>query len=320
VAGRPLRVAVIGVGSLGQHHARLLASMPEVDLVAVVDRDAARAAEIAARHGVAAVGDHNALGPEVEAVTVAVPTTAHARVVSDCLRRGLAVLVEKPMTPTVAEAEGLVDLAAQTGCLLAVGHTERFNPVVRAAAGRVREPRFIEAHRLGVFSARSTDVDVVLDLMIHDLDIVLNLVRQPILTLDAVGVHALTDKVDIANARLRFAGGCVANLTASRISTDKVRKLRVFEPNAYLSIDYARQEGLIYSLRRDVTPRPEIVREALPVEPEEPLLAELRAFVRRAQGEDVPVVTAGEGLAALRAACQILEQIGAQAGPPGPAT
>jgi predicted dehydrogenase len=304
-------VAVIGVGSLGQHHARLLAALPEASLAAVVDRDTARAAEIASRHGVPALGDHRDLAPDVEAVTIAVPTVEHARVAGDCLRRGLAVLVEKPITASVAEAEALVQLAADTGRLLAVGHTERFNPVVRALAGRVHDPRFIEAHRLGVFSARSTDVDVVLDLMIHDLDVVLSLVPEPIAALDAVGVHALTDKVDIANARLRFANGSVANLTASRISTDKVRKLRIFEPDAYLSIDYARQEGQRFSLRHDGGSGREIVRESLVVAPEEPLLSELRAFVRRARGEEVDVVSGAQGLEALRVATRILEQIAA---------
>lgn len=308
---------MIGVGSLGQHHARLLATLPEARLVAVVDRDAARAAEIAARHGILALRDHRELGKDVEAVTVAVPTVEHARVAGDCLRRGLAVLVEKPITASVAEAETLVDLATAGGHLLAVGHTERFNPIVRAVAGRVRDPRFIEAHRLGVFSSRSTDVDVVLDLMIHDLDLVLSLVRQPIAALDAVGVHALTDKVDIANARLRFANGCVANLTASRISTDKVRKLRIFEPDAYVSIDYARQEGQRFSLRHDAGAGREIVRESLVAETEEPLLCELRAFVRRARGEEAEVVDGAEGLAALRAADRILRQIAEQTPPTG---
>ena len=252
---------MIGVGSLGQHHARLLAGLPEARLVAVVDRDRARAEEVAARHGVAALADHAAL-ENVDAVTVAVPTTDHARVASAHLEAGRDVLVEKPIADSVEEAERLVRLADRTGRLLAVGHTERFNPVVRAALPRLRRPRFIEAHRLGVFTARSTDVDVVLDLMIHDLDIVHAMVRRPIATLDAVGVNALTDKVDIANVRVRFEGGCVANLTASRISVEKVRKLRVFEPDAYLSIDYARQEGLIYALRPGAAGgRPEIARE-----------------------------------------------------------
>jgi len=316
---RPVPVAVIGVGSLGQHHARILAALPEARLVAVVDRDAARAGEVARRHGVAHLSDHRELGSDLEAVTIAVPTFDHARIASDCLRRSLSVLVEKPMTATVAEAEELVAVAAKAGRLLAVGHTERFNPVVRAAAATVRNPRFIEAHRLGVFSARSTDVDVVLDLMIHDLDVVLSLVPSPIAALDAVGVAALTDKIDIANARLRFANGCVANLTASRISTDKVRKLRIFEPDAYLSLDYAAQEGLRYSLKRPAgAARPEIIREALEVVREEPLLVEMRSFLQRVRGAEAPIVDGADGLRALRAADLILKQVGGGT-PAGPA-
>jgi len=313
-----VRIAVVGVGSLGQHHARILSALPEARLVAVVDRDASRADTIAARHGVAALTDHHRLPPDLEAVTIAVPTSDHAEVASDCLRRGLDVLVEKPMAATVAEATSLVAAAEAAGRMLLVGHTERFNPVVRAATERTRDARFIEAHRLGVFSDRSTDVDVVLDLMIHDLDIALSLVRSEIAAVDAVGVAALTGKTDIANARLRFANGCVANLTASRISTDKVRKLRIFERDAYLSIDYARQEGLLYSLKRSPgVPRPEIVRESLPVVPEEPLQAELRAFVHRIRGADVPAVTASQGLAALRLAFRILNQMSASSGGAG---
>jgi predicted dehydrogenase len=303
-----LRVAVIGVGSLGQHHARLLATLAGVRLVAVVDRAAARAAAIAERTGCAALSDHDGL-EGIHAVTVAVPTTDHVRVASDCLRRGFDVLVEKPMADSVAEAEGLVRLAAEADRVLAVGHTERFNPVVRAALARLRRPRFIEAHRLGVFSARSTDVDVVLDLMIHDIDISLRLVGRPIEAIDAVGVNALTPRVDIANARIRFAGGCVANLTASRISTDKVRKLRVFESDAYLSLDYANQDGLVYGLRPTAGGRPEIVRESLSVQNEEPLLAELRAFTDRAAGRGGSIVSGSEGVEALRAARAILDQI-----------
>jgi predicted dehydrogenase len=301
---------VIGVGSLGQHHARVFAALPGVELVAVVDRDVDRAREVAARHGTLGLQDTCDLDASVQAATVAVPTLDHARVAGDLLRRGLHVLVEKPMTATVPEGEALVTLAAAEKRLLAVGHTERFNPVVRAAAERVRRPRFIEAHRLGVFSARSTDVDVVLDLMIHDLDIVLALVRRPLLALDAVGVHALTEKIDIANARLRFEGGCVANLTASRISTDKVRKLRLFEDDAYLSLDYARQEGLRYVVRRTPGEAPRIEREALPVVPEEPLVAELRSFATRARGGTADLVEGPEALDALRVAIQILERIG----------
>ena len=203
--------------------------------------------------------------------------------------------------------------AARAGRPLCVGHTERFNPIVRAARRRVRDPRFIETHRLGAFTARGTDVDVVLDLMIHDLDVILSLVPSRIASIDSVGVHALTDKVDIANARLRFENDCVANVTASRISTERVRKLRVFESESYLSIDYARQEGVIYTLRRSPGAPPEIVREPIEAENEEPLQAELRAFLRSVRGEDAPVVTGEEGLRALETALRVVEQIAAAA-------
>jgi len=306
---RRLRVAVIGVGSLGQHHARIYACLDEAELAAVVDLDGARAAAVAARHGVAALTSCADLPRDLDAVSVAVPTSAHGAVVSDCLRRGLAVLVEKPMAATRDEAAGMAREAETAGRLLAVGHTERFNPIVRAARARVRDPRFIETHRLGVFTARSTDVDVVLDLMIHDLDVILSLVPSPLASIDSVGVHALTDKVDIANARLRFENGCVANVTASRISSDRVRKLRVFEADSYLSIDYARQDGVLYTLRRPAGRTPEIVREPLGADNEEPLMIELRSFVRRLRGDEEPVVTAAEGMRALDTALRVVEQI-----------
>ena len=314
---RPVRVAVIGVGSLGQHHARIYAALEEARLLAVVDSDPGRASIVAARHGVPALASHRDLPRDLDAVSVAVPTSAHAAVVAACLERGLAVLVEKPMAATLSEASAMQETARRAGKLLCVGHTERFNPIVRAARGRVRDPRFIEAHRLGVFTARSTDVDVVLDLMIHDLDIILSLVPARIASIDSVGVHALTDKVDIANARIRFENDCVANITASRISTERVRKLRVFESDSYLSIDYARQDAVIYSLRRTAGSAPEIVREPIVAENEEPLAAELRAFLRRVRGEEVPVVTAEEGLRALETALGIVEQIAAARGPSG---
>jgi predicted dehydrogenase len=305
-----LRVAVIGAGSLGRHHARIYAGLPEADLVAVVDRDPERAREIASSHGARALTDHRELAGDLDAVSVAVPTCEHAAVVDSCLRRGYSVLVEKPMARTLAEAESMVEAADASGRLLLVGHTERFNPAVRSAASRIRSPRFIEAHRLGVFTSRSTDVDVVLDLMIHDLDVIFSLVPSEVDRIDAVGVNALTDKVDIANARIRFANGCVANVTASRISTEKVRKLRIFESDSYTSIDYARQEAVAYTLDVGVETRPVIRREEIPVRSEEPLVVELRSFLSRARSEEAPGVTAREGLVALRAAFKILEQIG----------
>jgi len=314
---RPVRVAVIGVGSLGQHHARIFAGLEEARLVAVVDADPDRAATVASRHGVASLTSCADLPRDLDAVSVAVPTSAHAPVVETCLRRGLAVLVEKPMAATLGEAASMAREAERAGRLLLVGHTERFNQIVRAARSRVRDPRVIETHRLGVFTARSTDVDVVLDLMIHDLDVILSLVPSRIASIDSVGVHALTDKVDIANARLRFENGCVANVTASRISTDRVRKLRVFEADSYLSIDYARQEGVRYALRRPPGSQPEIVREQLAAANEEPLLVELRAFLLRLRGEDAPAVTADEGLRALETALRIVEQISEAGGDAG---
>ncbi len=311
---RPVRVAVIGVGSLGQHHARIFASLPEARLVAVVDRDAARAREVGARHRVMALADSRDLPENLEAVSVAVPTVAHAEVVEMCLARGLGILVEKPMAASLREAEAMVAAAAGARRLLLVGHTERFNPVVRAVAPLIRDPRFIETHRLGVFTARSTDVDVVLDLMIHDLDLILSLVRSEIAAIDSVGVNALTDKVDIANARIRFTNGCVANVTASRISTERVRKLRIFEPDSYVSLDYAEQTAVAYTLRREAGRRPEIAREEIEVVREEPLRVELRAFLRRVRGEEAPAVTAEEGLRALQVATRIREQIGSGTG------
>ena len=309
-----MRVAVIGVGSLGQHHARIYASLPEAKLLAVVDRDAARAKEIAGRHGVAALTHHRDLPSEIDAASVAVPTAEHREVAEDCLSRGLAVLVEKPMATTVREAESMAAVAARAGRTLLVGHTERFNPVLRAAAPRMRDPRFIEAHRLGVFTARSTDVDVVLDLMIHDLDVILSLVRSEVAALDSVGVNALTDKIDIANARLRFTNGCVANVTASRISSERIRKLRIFEPDAYLSLDYAEQAAVAYALRRGPEGRRTIAREEVEVVREEPLLVELRSFLQCVRGEEAPAVTAEEGIRALRLASRVREQIGGGAG------
>jgi predicted dehydrogenase len=284
-----------------------------VTLAAVADRLPERARDVAQRHGTIACSGPEDLPPDLHAVTIAAPTVDHARLAGACLARGWHVMVEKPMTATIAEAERLVAEAAARRLVLAVGHTERFNPVVRALLERVRRPRFIEAHRLGVFSARSTDIDVVLDLMIHDLDVVQALVRRPLASVEAIGVRALTDKVDIANARLAFEGGCVANLTASRISAERVRKLRLFEDDAYVSVDCARQEGWRYRVRNEPGRPPEIIREGLQAEVEEPLAVELRIFAARARGEEAPVVTGEEGLLALRTAHRVLDRIREQA-------
>ncbi|HXG26461.1 MAG TPA: Gfo/Idh/MocA family oxidoreductase [Candidatus Binatia bacterium] len=299
----PLRVAVIGVGHVGRHHARILAGLPGVTLEAVVDRDAGRAAEAAHRTGARALTDFRPLVDTVDAVSIAVPTAAHAEVALPFLARGVAALVEKPLARSVADARLLVAEAARHGAVLAVGHTERYNPAVRAALPLVTAPRFIEVHRLGTFPDRSLDIDVVLDLMIHDLDVVLATVRSPVAALEAVGVPVLTDRVDIANARLRFASGCIANLTASRISRDRIRKIRFFQPDAYVSIDCAAREAEAYRLvRRDGAGRPAIEGGRLPVDPGEPLEAELADFVRAARDRGRPMVTGEDGLRALELA------------------
>ncbi|HWP99649.1 MAG TPA: Gfo/Idh/MocA family oxidoreductase [Vicinamibacterales bacterium] len=298
-----LRVAVIGVGHVGRHHARILAGLPGVRLEAVVDREAERAAEVARQTGARALTDFRPLLGAVDAVSIAVPTAAHADVALPFLERGVATLVEKPLARSVADARLLVDEAARRGAVLAVGHTERYNPAVRAALPLVTAPRFVEVHRLGTFPERSLDIDVVLDLMIHDLDVVLATVRSPVAAIEAVGVPVLTDRVDIANARLRFASGCIANLTASRISRDRVRKIRFFQPDVYVSIDCAAREAEAYRLvRGDGAARPTIEGGRLPVDPGEPLEAELADFVRAARERGRPAVAGEDGLRALELA------------------
>jgi predicted dehydrogenase len=304
------RVAVVGVGALGQHHARLLASMPGVELVAVVDTRPDRAQEVAARYGCAAYVDLRDVVPLVDAVTIAVPTEVHRAAAAPFLNRGVATLVEKPMAASMAEADALVALAASRGATLAGGHTERCNPAVIAALPLVREPRFVEVHRLGVFPERSLDIDVVFDLMIHDLDLLLCAVPSEVVGLDAVGVHVLTPRTDIANARLKFASGCTANLTASRISRDRVRKARFFQHDSYVSIDYAAQEVEVSRLVRGPG-RPAIEGGPLGVAREEPLLGELRDFIDAVRHRRDPLVTGEAGRAALELATRIAAQMAA---------
>src|SRR5580765_2919672 len=231
MAAMTLRVAVIGVGHLGQHHARILSTQPGVKLVAVVDTNRQRADEIAAAHGTRACYDATELAGQVDAVTIAVPTELHRAIALPFLAAGVPVLVEKPMARSLAEADEMIAAAARAGVAFAVGHTERFNPAVETARPLLSDPRFIEVHRLGAFPERSLDIDVVFDLMIHDLDVLRSLVPSEVESIDAVGVPVLTGRVDIANARLRFANGCIANLTASRISRDRVRRIRFFQPS-----------------------------------------------------------------------------------------
>lgn len=304
-----LRVAVIGVGHLGRHHARILAELPGVALAAVVDTVPERAAEAAKASRARPLDDYRQLLGEVDAVTIAVPTESHADIARAFLARGTAVLVEKPMTRTLAEAEGLIAAAKTSGTVLAVGHTERYNPAVAAVLPLVSRPRFIEVHRLGAFPDRSLDIDVVFDLMIHDLDVILAMVRSDVVAIEAVGVPVLTDKYDIANARLRFADGCIANVTASRISKEKVRKIRFFQPDAYISIDYAEQEVEGYRLLRRAGERPSIQGGKLPVAREEPLKRELADFVEAVRHRRAPLVTGEAGLRALALAQAIADKM-----------
>ena len=301
------RVAVIGVGHLGQHHARLLAEMPEADLVAVVDTKPDRAAEIATRHATEARVDASTLIGQVDAVTIATPTASHVDIALPFIAAGAAVLVEKPMAASLAEADRLIAAAEAQGTVLAVGHTERFNPAVAAAVPLVKAPRFIEIHRLGTFPERSLDIDVIFDLMIHDLDILLAVVGSEVASVEAIGVNVLTPRVDIANARLRFASGCIANLTASRISRDRVRKARFFQHDSYVSIDYAAQELEVYRLVGQNGGRPAIQGGRLEVATDEPLRRELADFIDAVRSRRPPAVTGRSGRAALELATRIAD-------------
>ncbi len=307
----PLRVAAIGVGHLGRHHARILSTLPGAALVAVVDIKPDRAAEIAAACGSRPFTRFDEVLEQVDAVTIAAPTQVHAEIARPFLERGIPVLVEKPLARSVEEADGLIAAASRTGAILAVGHTERHNPAVAEAARHLRDPRFIEVHRLGTFPERSLDIDVVFDLMIHDLDIVLSLVAGEVASIEAVGVPVLTGRVDIANARLRFDNGCIANITASRISRDRVRKIRFFQQDAYLSIDYAAQEVELYRLVRGPNARPVIEGGKVEVAREEPLARELSDFVHAVRERRPALVTGEDGRRALELAQRIAARMAA---------
>ncbi len=301
-----IRLGIIGVGALGQHHARVYASLPSARLAGVYDVDPARAAEIAGRHGGRAFAHLRDMIAEVDAVSVAVPTVDHHRVARAFLEAGKDVLVEKPITTTLDEADDLIRLAAARGALLQVGHIERFNPAVEALRAHSHQPRFIEVHRLGSFSPRSLDIDVVLDLMIHDLDIVLSLDGSEPVQVDAVGVPVLTAKVDIANARLRFASGLIANLTASRVSAEKIRKFRVFFPRTYISVDFAARETQVYRLEDGIAGQPEIAIERTSSPEEEPLKRQLDSFLQAVRDRTRPAVPGEDGRRALALAQTIV--------------
>ena len=301
----PIPVAVVGAGSFGRHHARVYAGLPEADLVAVVDRDSRRARQVAAEFGCKALDSFGALDGTIRAASVAVPTVGHEEVAAGLLRQGVDALVEKPIAPDIAAAERLVAAAESLGRLLQVGHLERFNPIVEAATAAATLPLFFEVHRMSPFSPRSLDVDVVLDLMIHDLDIVLALVDSEIGRIDASGLSVISDRTDIANARIQFRNGCVANLTASRVSTERIRKLRFFQPREYVSINYVSRQGVRIAL----DPANAIqVRPLAPAEGE-PLERQIRSFLRCVRDRSRPRVSGSDGLAALRLALRIREAI-----------
>lgn len=308
-----IRVAVIGVGEFGRNHARVYRSLDACELVAVADANAERSTQVAAEYGTEAVSDYRSLFGRVDAVSIAVPTVEHARIGCTFLEQGIDVLVEKPMAASLAEADTLVAAAQKHGRVLQVGQLERFNPAVTAVQAAIKRPLFFEVHRLGVFTPRSLDIDVIFDVMIHDLDILLSLVNAPVTDLKAVGIPVVTDKVDIAHARVEFATGAVANVTASRVSTERVRKMRFFQEHEYISLDYIRQDALRIRVAGG-GPQPQFAFEKLPTQPEEPLLAELRSFVKCVRTRTTSVVDGAAGRRALELATRVMNGILEHAG------
>jgi predicted dehydrogenase len=305
---RKIRAAVVGCGEFGRNHVRVYREMENVELAGVFDQDAERAAKIAQDFQTRTFQSIGELRGAVDAASVAVPTVAHREVGCGLMEMGIDVLVEKPMARTVEEADALIVAAKQNGRILQVGHVERFNPAVLAVEPVVNRPLFFEVHRLGVFTARSLDVDVIYDLMIHDLDILLALVKEPVVEVKAVGIPVLTEKVDIAHARVEFAGGAVANVTASRVSTERVRKMRFFQQHEYISLDYARRDALRVSVKRP-GPQPEFGFEKLAAPDVEPLRAELNAFAEAVQSRVAPKTDGVAGRAALELASRVMESI-----------
>jgi predicted dehydrogenase len=308
-----LRVGVVGVGYLGRFHARIYADMPDVDLVGVADIDPSRAREVAEQHGCRAFTDARELLDRVDAVSIVVPTIHHAAVARPFLDRGIHMLMEKPIAPSFEESRELVDVAERAGIVFQVGHLERFNAGIMELAARVTEPRFLEVHRLGTFVDRATDVDVVTDLMIHDIDIVMSLVKARIRNIEASGMPVITEQVDIANARIEFENGAVANVTASRVSNKKLRRIRVFAKEHYYGLDYIEQKLEVVRAIPDESGGkwPKIVTETLNIEPLPPLDTELAHFVRSARTGARPLVDGRVGLEALRVALAVKEKIAA---------
>jgi predicted dehydrogenase len=302
---KKLRVGVVGVGHIGSKHARIYSEIaPTADFTAIYDVDPGRANSIARKYGAMTTKSLDEFAERIDAASVATPTSSHYEIARQLLKRGKHLLVEKPISENPQHATELAELAAQNKVILQVGHVERFNPVLSALESRLTHPRFIEAHRLSPYPNRSTDIGVVLDLMIHDLEIILHLVRSPVQSIDAVGVPVLSKGEDIANARIRFENGCVANVTSSRISPERMRKIRVFQEDAYLSLDYEKQSGEIY--RRESG---KITRDKVPIEREEPLKQQLLSFVECASTGREPKVSGFQATAALELAVEITKRI-----------
>ena len=308
-----MRTGVVGVGYLGRFHAQKYASLPGSQLVGIADPSAAARDAVAAELGVAAYADHRALLGKVDAVSVVTPTPLHFAVAREFLEAGVHVLVEKPMTVTVEEGAALVEAARRAGRALQVGHLERFNAAVQAVQPLLTVPRFIESARLAPFKQRGTEVDVVLDLMIHDIDLILSIVRSPVVSVDAIGSSVFSREIDIANARLRFANGCVANATASRVSLKTERRLRLFQDDAYLSLDL--HQKLLTVIRKGAgmtaDGTPQVAIEERSFDPGDALKAEIEAFLAAAAAGAAPAVTGEDGLLALRTAVSITEQVAA---------
>ena len=301
-----LRVGVVGVGHIGSNHARLYAEIPSAEFTAVYDVDPIANRTIGTKFHAQPAGSLAEFSEMIDAASVASPTNTHYEIARSLLQRGKHVLVEKPITDNTAHAAELADLAAQNDLILQVGHVERFNPVLDALEKHLTHPRFIEAHRLNPYSERGTDIGVVLDLMIHDLEVILHFVRAPLWSIDAVGVPVLSRSEDIANVRLHFEDGCVANVTASRISPERMRKIRIFQEDAYLSLDYQNQSGEIY---RRVGKQ--IWRDRAQIEHQEPLQLQLKSFIECARTGRQPRVSGSQATAALELAVKITKQIAA---------
>lgn len=304
-----LRTAVIGVGYLGRFHAQKYRELPDSELIAVVDSSPEAAQKVADELGVPAVADYRDLIGRVDAVSIVVPTPLHFSVAETLLEAGIHVLVEKPITETIEQAQRLIDLARQKNCVLQIGHLERFNPAVQAAAQVISTPRFIESHRLAPFKQRGTDVSVVLDLMIHDIDLIQELVGRPIASIDAVGAQVFSQDIDIANARIRFEGGCVVNTTASRVSLKQERKLRIFQDDAYLSVDL--QQKILTVVRKKeagpVESPAQVAIDEQSFEQGDALRSEIEAFLSSVLTGAAPVVSGEDGLRALATAIKITE-------------